>query len=112
MFELRKGMSFKATIIKDEPETVVAADKVTIGQAPVPTVFPLVGVLLVQPFEDRATAPSSQDTPATTVTVAESEEPAKVLPKTGSMLPFVGLLGALSVAASFGLAVIRKGVAS
>jgi LPXTG-motif cell wall-anchored protein len=111
VFELRKGMSFKATIITDEPQTVVAEDKVTVGQAPIPAVPPMAGVLLVQPLGRLTIAPKTQSTPAPeSVTIAESEQPVTVLPKTGSILPLAGLLGALSVAASLGLAAMRRRV--
>jgi LPXTG-motif cell wall-anchored protein len=110
VFELRKGMSFKATIIADEPQTVVAENKVTVGQAPAPAVPPMVGVLLVQPFQAHTASPKTQDAPAEPVTIAASEQPASILPKTGSTLPLVGLLGALSVATSLGLAAMRKRV--
>src|SRR5580692_9960398 len=35
VFDLRKGMTFQATIITDEPQTLIAEDKVTAGQAPI-----------------------------------------------------------------------------
>jgi LPXTG-motif cell wall-anchored protein len=111
VFELRKGMSFKATIITDQPQTVLAEDKVTVGRAPEPATPPMVGVLLVQPLQARATESATQRASVPEpITIAESEQPATVLPKTGSPLPLAGLLGALSVATSLGLVAMRKHV--
>jgi hypothetical protein len=107
VFDLRKGMNFEATIITDEPQTVVAQNKLVVGQAPPPPTPPVVGVLLIQPVRPvflPAPAPPPAPSP---VTMASVELPA-TLPKTGSVLPLVGLLGALAVVMSLGLGVIRK----
>jgi hypothetical protein len=101
VFDLRKGMKLQATIVTDDEHTVIERSKTAVGQLPAPPATPReMGVLLIL-------APTSQ--PAPTL-VASNEEPASTLPKTGTSLPFVGLLGALAVAASFGMGAVRKAV--
>jgi hypothetical protein len=41
-------------------------------------------------------------------TLASAEQPADVLPETGSPLPLMGLMGALAVAMAAGLRVVRQ----
>jgi hypothetical protein len=98
VFELKKGMQFEATIITDEPQTVVAQTKETVGQAPAPVTPPLLGVLLIQKV-----VPMPEEV-ASNVTA----EQVGTLPNTASSLPLFGLLGMLSVASSFGLGAVRK----
>lgn len=105
-FDLRKGMSFEATIITDDTENVIERSKSVVGQAP-PSAVPVeVGVLLVA-------QPSAA--PGLSADVDQSapyggEQIASTLPKTGTHLPLVGLLGALTVVTSLGLTVFRKAV--
>lgn len=106
-FDLRKGMMLEATIVTDEPQTVVTQSKTVVGQAPPPATPPLVGVLLIQPLRLTAVPVSAPEAAPTPVTVA-SEEPPATLPKTGSPLPLVGLLGLLAIATSLGLGAARK----
>jgi len=105
VFDLRKGMSFEATIVTDEPQTVVASSKTTFGRVPTPATPPLYGVLLIQPVQPAAVTASvpEQQTP---VTVATAELPA-VLPKTGSTLPWMAVLGGLALALGMTLATVR-----
>lgn len=100
VFDLKKGMKLEATIITDSSESVVASNKETSGTAPVLAMPAMAGVLLVKP----APAPSVAET------VASVEELPTVLPKTATSLPLAGLLGALSLAASAGLAFARRKV--
>lgn len=102
VWELKKGMSFEATIVTDEPQTLVAESKAVVGQAPAPETPTLVGVLLIQPMP-RSSAPASEP-----VMVASNEPLPATLPKTGSELPLIGLLGGLATAASLGLGSIRR----
>ena len=51
--------------------------------------------------------PASQAAPTL---VASNEEPASILPKTGTFLPLAGLLGTLAVAGSLGMGAVRKAV--
>ncbi len=98
VFDLRKGMKLKATIVTDSQESVVASNKATTGKFPATP--SLAGVLLIEPIS----APPLQ----AATTVASVEQPPSTLPETGSSLPLVGILGALGIASSAGLAFARK----
>jgi len=98
VFELRKGMVLEATIVTDEPQTVVERAKANIGQTPAPPTPPVVGVLLIQRAE-----PVTQEV-ASNVTA----ELVDSLPETASNLPLFGLLGLLGIGSSLGLGAIRK----
>jgi LPXTG-motif cell wall-anchored protein len=106
-FDLRKGMMLEARIVTDEPQTVVTQSKSVIGQAPAPATPPMVGVLLIQPLRLSAVPASTSAETQAPVTVASEESPA-ALPKTGSSVPLVGLLGLVAVAMSLGLGAVRK----
>jgi sortase A len=95
VFDLRKGMKIKATIVTDDEHTVVESSKLAFGQAP-PLTPPEFGVLLFL-------APSQPQ-----VRLASAEEPVDMLPETGSSLPLVGLMGALAIATSLGLWAVRR----
>ena len=105
-FDLRKGMSFEATIITDDSETVIERSKSVVGQAPPPASPPEVGVLLIGPPTSPPALSASEDQP----TPSSGEPIASTLPKTGTLLPLAGLLGVLTVAMSFGLRAVRKAV--
>jgi RNase P/RNase MRP subunit p29 len=94
-FGLRKGMVVTATKIVEVPETLVTQKKYVSGSMPTPPPPPADAPMLIATTE--ATASPAETTPAV----------AKVLPKTGSRLPLVGLLGLLLVSASFGVKVLR-----
>jgi sortase A len=96
VFDLRKGMKIKATIVTDGEHSVVESNKLAFGQAPPITMPREVGVLLFL-------APQHPQP-----TLASVEQPADVLPETGSPLPLMGLMGALAVAMSAGLRVVRQ----
>jgi hypothetical protein len=104
VFDLRKGMTFEATIVTDEPQTVVATNKTNVGQAPAPVTPPLLGVLLIQ------RVPSVTQEVASTGEVESSvtAEHVDALPNTASNLPQVGLLGMLGIGLALGLGTIRK----
>ena len=90
---LKKGMKVTATKVVEEPVTEVNVHKqiaATEPPPPPPDVPILVAVLV--PVPAPAAAP---------------EAPPTELPKTGSMLPLVGLLGGLSLVASFGIRAFR-----
>ena len=99
VFDLRKGMKIKATIVTDEEHTIVESNKVAFGQAPQITMPQTTGVLLFF-------TPSQPQ-----VTLASAEQPADLLPATGSSLPLIGLLGTLVIAMSVGLGIARRRVA-
>jgi len=98
VFDLKKGMTLEATIVTDEPQSVVSLSKSNVGQIPAPITPPLLGVLLIQ----RA-APSIEEV-ASNVTA----EHVDTLPSTASSLPLVGLLGMLGIGSALGLGIIRK----
>lgn len=102
VFDLKKGMMFEATIVTDSPETVHSITKASVGTAPVLATPVVADVLLVE------TPGSSRD--SMTETIASVEPPPTVLPDTASDLPFAGLLGLLSIAASFSLRTLRRGL--
>jgi len=96
VFDLRKGMKIKATIVTDEEHSIVESNKVAYGQAPRILTPPReIGVLLF-------TVPQPQ------VSLASAEQPAEMLPETGSSLPLVGLMGTLTIAMSLGLWAVRR----
>jgi len=95
VFDLRKGMNVNATVVTHEEETIVTQTKMAYGQAP-QIATPQTGTLLfLTPKEPQ-------------VTLASAETPAETLPETGSAVPFVGLLGILTIGMAFALAVARR----
>jgi hypothetical protein len=84
VFDLRKGMLVTATVITREPQTMVAQEKAVTGKLPPPPPTPPIeGALLI---EDKIAS----------VEVASAAPPATVpakLPKTGSIVPLIGILG-------------------
>jgi hypothetical protein len=94
---LKKGMTVNATKVVQAPATVIAQQTKLTGQMPPPPPPPPadVPILVVEEV-------------AVPVEVAQAA-PAPALPKTGSDLPLVGLLGLLSLASSLGLRTARKG---
>jgi LPXTG-motif cell wall-anchored protein len=98
-FGLKKGMAVTATKVEEVPETVVTEKKLLAGQMPpppppAPDQPVLIAVMVPVPAPAAAPAPA--------------EAPAPSLPKTGSSLPFMGLLGLLLIGASFGMRSFRR----
>lgn len=103
-FEIKKGMMISATVIVQVPETVVAQQKKISGSAPPPPPTPpMEGALLIEESK-AASAPAAAPAPA----AAAPEAAPKKLPKTGSLMPLVGLLGLISCGLSFGMGLIRR----
>ena len=104
VFHLKKGMNVSATVVTEEPATVVTQSKAVAGVAPPPPPPPAqpmpetVGVLLIE---------TSNPAPQPTQTAAAEPAP-KALPKTGSEWPLVGLLGLGSLAAGVLTRKVRK----
>lgn len=99
VFELRKGMEITTTIITEEPLQVVEQQtRTTVRQPPEPP----------KPAVAEAPPPA----PPPPQTQPPEPEPAPSLPAqlpgSASPLPLIGLLGLLSLAASFGLRMLRK----
>jgi hypothetical protein len=93
---LKKGMKINATKVVEEPVDVYTRQQQVTGSAPPPPPPPPVDqpILIAQ-----ATPPPAPAAPA--------EAPAE-LPKTGSFLPLIGMLGGLFLLSSLGLKVIRS----
>jgi LPXTG-motif cell wall-anchored protein len=107
VFELRKGMNVTATAITQVPETVVAQERKVTGSAPPPPEMPAMqGALLIEDLP----APAAKPAPAPAAAApAPAPEPAPTkLPKTGSELPLIGLLGLLCSGLSIGIRMLRK----
>jgi hypothetical protein len=92
-FGLRKGMKVSATRITESPEVVLSRERKVSGTAP-PSPPPADVPILVAKAQPAPPPPTE-------------EAPAK-LPKTGSIIPLLGLLGLLTVGMSLGLRILRK----
>ena len=97
-FGLKKGMKISATRIVEEPMTVAEHQQQVTGKMPPPPPAPPadVPVLIVMAIPVRA--------PASEMPAAAPAE----LPKTGSELPLIGLLGLACLSVSFGLKLVRR----
>ena len=93
---LKKGMTVNATKVVEAPTVVVAQKAKLTGEMPPPPPPPPADVPIL--VVEEVAAP---------VQVAQAA-PAPVLPKTGSELPLIGLLGLLCLASSLGLRTARK----
>lgn len=104
VFELRKGMAFDATIVTEEPHSVVQMSKVSVGKAPAPALeLPTFqGVML---FQSTVQVPVEKE-----LSYNVAAYHVDTLPETASQLPAVGLLGFLSIASTAGLAAVRKAI--
>lgn len=97
-FSLRPGMRVSATAVTEVPETVVTQQVTRTGE--MPPIDPNVALLIVMvPYAPLTNAAAAA--PASTSPV----EPTRVqqLPKTGSSLPLIGLLGGLFCVLALGL---------
>ena len=90
---LKKGMQISATKIVEEPVTVFEQERQVTGTAPPPPPAPAADVPIL-------IAQAASPAPA-------AAAPAE-LPKTGSFIPLLGMLGLLSLGTSFGLRILRK----
>jgi hypothetical protein len=89
---LKKGMKVSATKIVEVPQTVVEHQRQVTGSAPPPPPPPPADVPILVAVAEPTPAPA-----------APTE-----LPKTGSLLPLIGLLGSVSLFSSICLGVIRR----
>jgi LPXTG-motif cell wall-anchored protein len=95
---LKKGMTVSATKVVEVPQTTVSQKTILTGTLPPPPPPDqpiLVAVVTPMPAPAPAAAPAPAPAPAS-------------LPKTGSELPLIGLLGLMCLAGSFGLRLARK----
>lgn len=98
VYNLKAGMPINASILTEEPVTIAErTSRTTVTPAPEPTPEPQAEQPAPTPQREAAPPPEPEPQPA----------PAE-LPKTASPIPFIGLLGLLSLAASFGFRVARK----
>ena len=97
---LQQGMKVSATQVVEQPETVVTQTAKITGQMPPPPPPPPADVPILV-----VVAPPPPPPPGPAVAQAAPPPP---LPKTGSELPLVGLLGVLALVSAFGLRVIRR----
>jgi hypothetical protein len=97
VWHLKKGMTVSATKVVEVPETVVARQRQLTGTAPPPPP-PL-------PADAPVLIAKAEPTPAPAA--APAAEPA-ALPKTGSPLPLIGLLGLLFTSTSLCLRLVRR----
>ncbi|HXJ92718.1 MAG TPA: hypothetical protein VMT20_07520 [Terriglobia bacterium] len=98
-FHLKKGMNVSATRITETPETVVTQKAMLSGQMPPPPPPPPdAPVLIVYVPAAPAAAPAPAE--------AAEAAPAK-LPKTASVVPLIGLAGALLLSLGLGLRGLR-----
>jgi hypothetical protein len=103
-FGLRKGMKVNAQQVVEQPADEVTQQIKRTGTMPPPppTPAPNVAILVLVPVPARAAAP------AEVATAAPAPEPAPTeLPKTGSELPLIELLGMLCCGASLATTAIR-----
>ena len=100
-FHLRKGMNVTATKVVEEPVTVVQhRQQLTGSMPPEPPPVPAADV----PILIAVIAPMPKLAPAPVTPAATAEQ----LPKTGSWLPLIGLLGMLSFLCGVGVRVTRS----
>jgi hypothetical protein len=101
---LKKGMKVTATkVVEETVNEVEQARKLTGQMPPPPPPPPAETPILIVMAAPQTPAPSA--TPAT----AEAATP-QALPKTGSALPLIGVMGLSSLLFAFGLRQIRKDV--
>lgn len=101
VWKLKKGMKVTATKVTEVPETVVERERKLTGTMPpppppIPADTPiLIARVITIPSAAAATVPATPSAPAE-------------LPKTGSRVPLIGLLGLLLTGSSLGFRLIRR----
>ena len=111
-FELRPGMKISATRVITSQAMDVSQQRSITGTGPAPVALetpPIEGVLLIAEPAPSTSVATTAPRPAPALEPAPATEPApKKLPKTGSVIPLIGLLGALFCGASFGVRLLRR----
>jgi len=100
-FALRPGMKVSATAVTEVPETVVTSEVTRTGKMPPPpreTIDAHIALLIIE----VPSAPPT-DTASSAPVETASEVPPTNLPKTGSWLPLLGLLGGVFCSLALGL---------
>lgn len=103
VYDLRRGMEINTKIITEEPLHVVEEEKRTTVHHPAQPSAPAVAEE-VPAREPEAEQPEPMNNNAEPAAQPYAEE----LPHTASPLPLIGLVGFLSLAASFGFRMLRK----
>jgi LPXTG-motif cell wall-anchored protein len=113
-FDLRPGMPVSATVVTSGPVTETNVSRTVTGTTPAPppparpVTPPPQPVLLIEVTVPAPPPVAVAAPPPAPAPPARAPEPAPTqLPKTGSPLPLIGLLGVLMVGASLGLRVWR-----
>jgi len=99
-FHLKKGMRVTATKVVEEPVTVVQHKQELSGSMPTPPPMPAADAPIL--IAVIAPMPKLEQAPVTQAATAEQ------LPKTGSKLPLIGLLGMLSFLCGVGIRITRS----
>lgn len=97
VFGLKKGMIVTATKVVEEPATQVEHEAKLTGQMPPPPAAPPADTPILVAVVTPAPAPA-----------APAAAPAAEMPKTGSELPLIGLVGLMLLAGSVGVRIYRK----
>jgi LPXTG-motif cell wall-anchored protein len=104
-FAVKKGMKVTATKIVEEPQTMVSRQQKLTGKMPVVGTIPSDQTLLIASGAPTSASASAPESPAA------SQEPAPTkLPKTGSNLPVLALLGFVSLSLALVSRIIRSRV--
>jgi hypothetical protein len=104
-FGLKKGMNVSVTRVTEVPETVQTQQAVLTGKLPPPPPPPADAPILV-----AVAAPKPVPAAAAAAEAAPTAEAAPAsLPKTGSLLPLIGLAGVLMLAMGLSLRVLGLG---
>jgi hypothetical protein len=95
VFGLKKGMKVKATKVVETPQIVVEEQRRISGKMPPPPPAP--------PADEPILIAMAVPVP-----MPAAPAPAAELPKTGSLVPLIGLLGGLLILSSLGLNAVRR----
>ena len=108
VFELRPGMKFTATVVTESPEVVVSESRSTTGAgAPAPKpVIAAVPPKIEETVLIEEPAPAPKPAPVAEAKAEPAPEPK--LPKTGSPMPFIGMLGFALSFAGLGMRKLRN----
>jgi len=100
-FSLNPGMKISATAVTEAPETVITKKVKLTGEmpAPPPQIDPNIALLVIL----VPVVPETAETVPAETAAAPAEPAPTQLPKTGTSLPLVGLLGGLCCSFAFGL---------
>ncbi len=100
-WHLRKGMTVTATKVTEEPETLIEKQHQLTGRMPPPPPAPPADQPILVAVIVPVATPAAEQEPA-------QEAAPQQLPKTGSELPLLALLGCLSLAGSAGSRLLRR----